>query len=85
MKEVILIGGTNDGTRVHTSDIQSPLQIAKRGQNAVSCDHRGINSLFETYNPVAIQAVGVLGVVFVEENLSPLQAVCMLAEGYRNV
>jgi len=80
--EVTLIGGSNNGARILTSDTTHPFQLAKRGQAAVSCDGKGIYSVFETYRPMAVCTIAGMAIVFVEEAVSDAKALEMLVEGY---
>jgi hypothetical protein len=85
MTKILLIGGSNDGTRILTSDPNSPVDIAARGQVAASCDHRGtrIGCVFERYIPRPLIIGQRVMIIHVIEDMSDVEVWECLLGGYR--
>lgn len=85
MPKILLIGGTNHGTRVITNDPTSPIEVAARNQAAVSCEGAGhgakISSIFETYYPVPVQINGIVKFLHMTEDTSVKKAWDAIMEG----
>lgn len=81
MIKILLIGGTNHGTRVITNDPTSPIEIAARNQVSASCDGQRISSIFETYYPVPVQINGIVKFLHMTEDTSVKKAWDYIVEG----
>jgi hypothetical protein len=84
MTKILLIGGSNDGTRILTSDPNSPADIAARGQVAASCDEHGtrVDCVFERYLPRPLIIGQTVRIIHVIEDMSDAEVWECLLGGY---